>query len=172
VTIADPLGEGARFDRKRGEAVRLRRSIVAVVALALFALVGCSSNSDGTSDGTSTETQGEGGGEVAVTLDDYAIRPEAATLPAGEVSFKIENVGATEHEMVVIRSDIDPATIPVEDHEIDEEAPGMTPIGEVEDVQPSASKDLVLTLEPGNYILVCNLPKHFERGMVTTITVA
>jgi uncharacterized cupredoxin-like copper-binding protein len=152
--------------------VKLRRSIVAVVALALVALVGCSSNTDGTSDGTSAETQGEGGSDVAVTLDDYAIRPEAATLSAGEVSFKIENVGATEHEMVVILSDIDPATIPVEDHEIDEEASGMTPIGEVEDVQPGASKDLVLTLEPGNYILVCNLPKHFERGMVTTITVA
>jgi uncharacterized cupredoxin-like copper-binding protein len=47
----------------------------------------------------------------------------------------------------------------------------MTPIGEVEDVKPAEAKDLVLTLEPGNYILLCNLPKHFERGMVTKFKV-
>jgi uncharacterized cupredoxin-like copper-binding protein len=128
-------------------------------------LVGCSSNE------TSSAAQGEGGGDVAVTLDDYAIRPEPTTVPAGDVTFHVGNLGATKHEMVVIRTDVDPDTIEVEDHEIDEEAPGMTPIGEVEDVEPGASADLALTLEAGRYIFVCNLPKHFERGMVTTFTV-
>lgn len=143
-----------------------RRVGFVFLVLALTVLVGCSSSTD-----TSGETQGEGGGEVAVTLDDYVIQPGSSTVSAGEVTFKIENNGATEHEMVVIRSDIDPATIAVEDHVIDEEAEGMTPIGEVEDVQPGDSTDLVLTLEAGEYILVCNLPNHFERGMVTTFTV-
>jgi uncharacterized cupredoxin-like copper-binding protein len=54
----------------------------------------------------------------------------------------------------------------------DEEAPGMTPIGEVEDVKSGESMDLVLTLEPGRYVLLCNLTRHFEKGMVTEIEVA
>jgi uncharacterized cupredoxin-like copper-binding protein len=142
------------------------RSIAVIVAIGLVALVGCSSND------TSSEAQGEGGGDVAVTLNDYAIHPEPTTVSAGDVTFHVENAGATKHEMVVIRTDIDPDTIKVEDHEIDEEATGMTPLGEVEDVQPGTSTDLALTLETGRYIFVCNLPKHFERGMVTTFTVA
>ena len=47
----------------------------------------------------------------------------------------------------------------------------MNPIGEVEDVQPGESTTLVLTLEPGSYVLLCNLPKHFERGMATEFQV-
>ncbi|HEX9122006.1 MAG TPA: cupredoxin domain-containing protein [Actinomycetota bacterium] len=146
--------------------MKRRTSVAAVAALALLALTACGSKE------ASSEAEGEGGNNVAVTLDDYAIRPEVTTLSAGEVTFKVSNAGATEHEMVVIRTDLDPADIPFADHEANEEAPGMTPIGEVEEVQPGEAQDLVLTLEPGSYILLCNLPKHFERGMVTKIEVA
>jgi len=142
------------------------KSVVAIAALAPLALAACGSK------GASNETEGKGGSQVAVTLDDYAIRPAETTLSAGEVAFKIENVGATEHEMVVIRSDVAIEDIPVDGDEANEEAPGMTPIGEVEGVQPGETTELVLTLEPGRYILLCNLAKHFGRGMVTEIQVA
>lgn len=139
-------------------------SVVAIAALAMLTLAACGSKESSSESG--------GGNEVAVTLDDYAIRPASTTLPAGQVTFKVNNVGATVHELVVIRTDLDPADLAVEGHEVNEEATGMTPIGEVEDVQPGAATDLVLTLEPGKYMLLCNLTKHFERGMVTTIEVA
>ena len=142
-----------------------RTFVLAVVMFAVLTSTGCGS------DETSSEGGGQGGSTVAVTLDDYAIRPAVATAPTGEVTFKVDNVGFTEHEMVVIRTDADPAEIPVADHEANEEAPGMTPIGEVEEVKPGEATDLVLTLKPGNYVFLCNIPKHFERGMVTTFKV-
>lgn len=137
--------------------------VVAIVALVPLALAACSSK----------EASNEAGGasQVATTLDDYAIRLAETTLSAGDVTFKIENVGATEHEMVVIRSDVAIEDIPVEGDEANEEGPGMTPIGEVEGVQPGETTELVLTLDPGRYILLCNLAKHFGRGMVTEIQV-
>ena len=147
--------------------MKLRTSVVAVAALALLALPAC-----GSDDETSTEAPSTSGNTVAVTLRDYAIEPEVTSVPAGEVTFTIENTGATEHEMVVIQTDVAIADMAVENHETDEEAPGMNPIGEVEDVQPGESTELVLTLEAGNYVFLCNLPKHFERGMATTFTVA
>ena len=142
-----------------------RAFVMVVVVFAVLTSTACGS------DETSSKGGGEGGSTVAVTLDDYAIRPAVATAPTGEVTFKVDNVGFTEHELVVIRTDVDPSDIPVADHEANEEAPGMTPIGEVEEVKPGEATDLVLTLKPGNYVFLCNLPKHFERGMVTTFKV-
>jgi uncharacterized cupredoxin-like copper-binding protein len=146
--------------------MKLRTSIVAIAALTLLALTACGS------DETSSQAASEGGNSVAVTLNDYAIQPATTTIPAGEVTFAIENTGATKHEMVVIRTDVAIDDMAVEDHETDEEAPGMTPIGEVEDVEPGESTNLVLTLEPGRYVFLCNLPRHFERGMATEVEVA
>ncbi|MGZ5214560.1 MAG: cupredoxin domain-containing protein [Actinomycetota bacterium] len=146
--------------------MKLRTSVVAIAALALLALTACGSK------GTSSQAASGSGNVVAVTLHDYKIEPAVTTVSAGEVTFTIENVGATEHEMVVIRTDVAIADMAVEGHETNEEAPGMTPIGEVEDVQPGESTDLVLTLESGRYVFLCNLPKHFERGMVTEFEVA
>lgn len=136
--------------------------VVAVVAALVLAAGACSSGGS---------TEGGGGRVVATTLDDYSITPSVASVHSGAVTFEVENVGATEHEMVVIRTDLDPADIPVENHEANEEASGMTPVGEVEDVQPGASTELKLTLQPGSYVLLCNIKKHFERGMVTQFEV-
>jgi Uncharacterized copper-binding protein len=146
--------------------MKLRTSVVAIAALTLLALTACSSKE------TSSQAASESGNVVAVTLHDYSIQPAVTTASAGGVTFTIENVGATEHEMVVIQTDVAIADMPVEKHETDEEAPGMNPIGEVEDVQPGESTDLVLTLEPGRYVFLCNLPKHFERGMATEFEIA
>jgi uncharacterized cupredoxin-like copper-binding protein len=136
--------------------------IAVLAAIAMTSLVACNSEEP------SEDSQGS---EVATTLHDYRIETSVGSVPAGKVTFTIENVGATEHEMVVIQTDVAIADMAVEGHETDEEAPGMNPIGEVEDVQPGESTTLVVTLEPGRYVLLCNLPKHFERGMATEFEV-
>jgi uncharacterized cupredoxin-like copper-binding protein len=146
--------------------MKLRTSVAAIAALTLLALTACGSKE------TPSSTPSESGNAVAVTLAEYEIRPAVTTLSAGEVTFAIENVGATVHEMVVVRTDVAIADMSVEGGVTNEEAQGMTPIGEVEDVESGESTDLVLTLEPGRYVLLCNLPRHFEQGMVTEIEVA
>jgi uncharacterized cupredoxin-like copper-binding protein len=139
-----------------------KTSVAVLAAIAMTSLVACSSEEP------SEESQGS---QVATTLHDYRIETSVESVPAGKVTFTIENTGATEHEMVVIQTDVAIADMAVEGHETNEEASGMNPIGEVEDVQPGESTTLVLTLEPGRYVLLCNLPKHFERGMATEFQV-
>jgi uncharacterized cupredoxin-like copper-binding protein len=155
-----------RTDRERERSMTLRRSVVTIAVLALLALPACSS------DEPPGEAASAGGNNVAVTLSDYKIQPAVTSASAGEVTFTIENTGATEHEMVVIQTDVAITDMAIENHETDEEAPGMNPIGEVEDVQPGEATELVLTLEAGRYVFLCNLPKHFERGMATEFEVA
>jgi len=150
--------------------MRRKAVVAATAALAMLAFAAC--GSEGSSNGSQGSSEGGEGTQVAVTLDDYSIDPSSTAVPSGDITFSVENVGATVHEMVVIRTDVDVADIPVENHEANEEAPGMTPIGEVEDVQPGASAELKLTLEPGRYLFLCNISEHFERGMVTEFQVS
>src|SRR6266540_3447506 len=101
--------------------MRSKAIVVATAALAMLAFAAC--GSEGSSNGSEGSTKGDGGTQVAVTLDDYSIEPSSTSVPAGDITFNVENVGATEHEMVVIRTDVDVADIPVENHEANEEAP-------------------------------------------------
>jgi uncharacterized cupredoxin-like copper-binding protein len=150
--------------------MRKKAVVAAIAALAMLAFAAC--GSEGSNNGSQGSSKADKATQVAVTLDDYSIEPSSTSVPAGDITFSVENLGATKHEMVVIRTDVDVADIPVENHEANEEAPGMTPIGEVEDVQPGASAELRLTLEPGRYLFLCNIPKHLERGMVTEFQIS
>ena len=31
-------------------------------------------------------------------------------------------------------------------------------------------QDLTVTLDPGNYVAICNLPDHYQAGMFTSFT--
>jgi uncharacterized cupredoxin-like copper-binding protein len=44
-------------------------------------------------------------------------------------------------------------------------------VGEVEDLAKGRTKRLSLNLEKGHYVLICNLPGHYEAGMRTDFTV-
>ena len=45
-------------------------------------------------------------------------------------------------------------------------------LGETGELQPNASKSIALTLAPGNYLLLCNVPGHYAAGMVLPFAVA
>ena len=45
-------------------------------------------------------------------------------------------------------------------------------IDEVEDIPPGTDTSLDVNLDAGAYVLVCNLPAHYEQGMFAAFTVA
>ena len=119
---------------------------------------------------------------VSVALQEFAIVPSVASAPAGKVTFVAKNTGPDDvHEMVVLRTDLDPAALPVDnDGKADEEGDGITSIGETGDVAVGATKDVAFDLAPGKYVLICNIVQtepdgskeaHYKVGMRTTFTV-
>ena len=119
---------------------------------------------------------------VSVALQEFAIVPSVASAPAGKVTFVAKNTGPDDvHEMVVLRTDLDPAALPVDkDGKADEEADGITSIGETGDVAVGETKDVSFDLAPGNYVLICNIVQtepdgsieaHYKVGMRTAFTV-
>ena len=115
-----------------------------------------------------------GAGEAATvnaTLKDFSITPSVASVPAGKVAFQATNQGPSEHEFVVLKTNLAPESLPVKAGVVTEDAKGIENVGEVEDVGSGATKSTTLNLTPGRYLLVCNLPGHFQAGMVASFVV-
>jgi uncharacterized cupredoxin-like copper-binding protein len=115
-----------------------------------------------------TSTGGEG--DVAVSLRDDAVELAPASADAGSVTFSATNDGTVTHEIEVFRGDVDPATLPVEDNVASTE--GLELVDEIEDITPGSTANLTIELEPGTYVVMCNLPEHFGKGMHAVMTVA
>ena len=60
----------------------------------------------------------------------------------------------------------------MENGAVPEDSEGITNKGEAEDIGSGSTAKLALTLEPGNYVLVCNIKGHYQSGMQTAFTVS
>jgi uncharacterized cupredoxin-like copper-binding protein len=108
--------------------------------------------------------------EVAVSLHEDAVTLAPTEVGAGAVTFAATNEGTNTHEIEVFRGDVDPATLPVEDNVAVTD--GLDLVDEIEDITPGSTANLTVELEPGTYVVMCNLPGHFEKGMHAVVTVA
>ena len=90
--------------------------------------------------------------------------------PAGKVSFLVTNTAAETHEFVVLATDTPADAFPIvsfegEPNRIDEDAPGVTNLGETGDMEAGTTQMLTLDLPEGHYAVVCNLQGHYAAGM-------
>jgi uncharacterized cupredoxin-like copper-binding protein len=136
----------------------MRKSIFLVTLLALFvvmaSLAACTSKPAGPT-------------VVQVKLNEYSIVLDQSSIPAGPVSFEIENVGTEDHEVV-----LEPAGANDEPFDMD----GTE--SEAEDIHPGDKTTFEWTLDqPGEYQLSCYIinegdtESHAMKGMITTFTV-
>jgi uncharacterized cupredoxin-like copper-binding protein len=144
----------------------------AVIPTAVL-LIGTACSGSGSS--TSSSGSAAGGGDVAVTLKQWAVTPTATTVSAGSVTFTVKNDGTIPHEFVVLQTETAAGDFPIESFEgesdrIDEDTAG-TNVGETGDMNAGATKTLTIDLAPGHYAFVCNLPGHYGQGMHTDFTV-
>ena len=120
-----------------------------------------------------------GGGSVDVTLQEFAVSTDPASIGAGEVTFDATNDGPDDtHEFVVIRTDLAPTELPTDETgSVDEAGEGIEVIGEIEDVEVGESASVTLDLDAGAYVLICNIydedeqESHYLEGMRTAFTV-
>jgi uncharacterized cupredoxin-like copper-binding protein len=97
---------------------------------------------------------------------------DVASVPAGLVTFTVENEGVKVHELIVLDTDIAAADLPVnaaKDRVLDEKA--YNPLGEAEDIEPGASGTLTVALSPGHYALICNIKGHVRMLIISDLTV-
>lgn len=124
---------------------------------------------DPVASATVVMASGETALEIAVILDEWLIDPEVAEMDAGVVEFVVTNAGAEPHELVVIKSDGEPSALRVVDGVVPESDVDFR--GEVEEFPANSIRVGTFRLEAGRYLLICNIPQHYEQGMVAEFIV-
>ena len=114
------------------------------------------------------------GRPVNVLIEDFKVQPDATVVPAGTVSFRILNRGPTSHQLLVVRTDLAPDKLPLQRDglTVNEDAPGIDFLDEVQGLDIDDRRTLVLRLPPGHYVLYCNLEGHYLGGMHGALTVS
>jgi uncharacterized cupredoxin-like copper-binding protein len=103
---------------------------------------------------------------------DTIIRVDQPTVKTGAVTFDVTNWSASVlHEMLVISVDNPNAPLFYDYYQARVPEDQVKVLGEVADLEPNASKTLELTLAPGSYLLICNVPGHYASGMVAALNV-
>jgi uncharacterized cupredoxin-like copper-binding protein len=108
-----------------------------------------------------------------VTVRNFAI-DAPSTLKVGVVRFVISGRGPTMHELVVAATSDRATGLPVAaDGTVDDKAdsPGFHNLAEAEGIDIGDTMELSVTLEPGHYVLYCNMAGHYGAGMATDLTV-
>lgn len=159
-------------------------AVGAAAVMALVLLPACGGDEDGDTGGdAATETASEGGATtVAITLEEFAVSADPASVPAGSVTFDVTNDGPDDvHEFVVIKTDLAPTDLPTDkDGAVVEGGEGMEVVDEIEDIPVGETPTLTIDLEAGSYALICNilqeepdgtLEAHYAEGMRTGFTV-
>jgi uncharacterized cupredoxin-like copper-binding protein len=147
--------------------------VLRLFVLCSFAVSLAACGSDTTSSTEPASTDGETSkGSVGATVEDFAISLDATQVAAGDVTFNIHNDGPSTHEFVVIKTDLASDALPLnaEGNGVDEDQ--VDPVDEAEDIAAGADASFTATLEPGSYVVICNITSHYGAGMHAALTVS
>jgi uncharacterized cupredoxin-like copper-binding protein len=156
----------------------MRRVAALVLTIAVgAALVACSDSTDSKSDTTNggggITVPTESGTPVAVEAGDTTdteqfLKVDPTSVPAGQVTFTFVNNGTKKHEMVILKTDeaFDALAIGA-DNRVSED----TTVGEIGETDTGKTVVQTFDLAAGNYVLVCNIEKHYGQGMRSAFTV-
>jgi uncharacterized cupredoxin-like copper-binding protein len=122
--------------------------------------------------------------EVTVRMGEMFFKPDQRRLKAGKVTVKARNVGDVEHDIVMVQTDLPADEMPM----TPEGGPDYERAGHVmfgghgggghgaeggDDihVMPGHTERVQVTLEPGEYVLVCTYSGHYQAGQQASLKV-
>jgi len=106
-------------------------------------------------------------GPVTGTEKEWAIEISSSLHEAGTATFNLQNLGTIAHEFLVVRSDksaaqlvasVDKVTSRIDEAQLDV-------VNEQPEYDPGVPGMVTVNLEPGHYVLMCNIAGHYKAGM-------
>jgi uncharacterized cupredoxin-like copper-binding protein len=133
------------------------RSFVALIAIALV-LVSC-----GAPDAAPA------GSQVVVEMSDYKVTTSVASVKAGSVKIGVRNLGAMAHSFEVLKTDLPHDKLPIDGAAAKAKEDGK--VGGIDTIAAGKSASVTIDVTPGQYVLICNVPGHYQLGMHAAFTV-
>lgn len=145
---------------------------VLLAATVAVGLAGCGSSNNSsaasTPTPTATATAASATHHLTVTATEYRFAPAALKAKAGKVQITLRNSGKMVHELVVLKTHQSAGSLKVTNGRVSEK----DSVGEVSETPAGKTKTSTLDLKPGAYVIVCNIPGHYQMGMRGTLTVS
>ncbi len=112
-------------------------------------------------------------GAILVELVDpnWAVNADPASVAANTITFSVSNVGNLVHNFRVIKTDLDLDALPLDESGFQVDEDQVDVVGSLPDFPAGETEQLSIELEAGSYVLLCNVPTHYEAGMRTAFTV-
>jgi uncharacterized cupredoxin-like copper-binding protein len=98
---------------------------------------------------------------IPVSEKEWGVAPRPALAKAGQVTFVVKNIGHLKHEFLVVKTPTLAAKLKVRAAKAVLSGPT---VGRIALLAPGKTKTLSLRLAPGHYVLLCNLPAHYQAG--------
>lgn len=146
----------------------------AIVVAAALVLAACGGDDEDKATGTPAAGAGA---TVNVVLSEFIVDPSPASVSAGQVTFVAKNEGKEKHELVIVKTDLAPDKLPTKDDgSVNEEGAGIEVIDEIEEFAAGGTEQLSVKLDPGKYVLLCNIVDemgdvHYQKGMHAAFSV-
>jgi uncharacterized cupredoxin-like copper-binding protein len=110
------------------------------------------------------------GGAISVRLKEYSVEgPADVDVSGSSVTFRVSNDGQIEHEFDVLRTSLRPDDLPLDDARVATDGRGVELVRKTGRIRAGGSATLVVRLRPGPYVLICNVPGHYQSGMRTAL---
>jgi uncharacterized cupredoxin-like copper-binding protein len=151
-----------------------------IAFLALFLLIAACSDDDDDADPTATtppdssEPQATEPSDteppdsettVDTSLTEFEIALSVESAAPGTVTFNASSDGAIFHNLRVVATDLDPDALPTNDSTFTVDESELDVVGSTDDLDPGESEELTVDLPSGSYVLICNIPTHYDAGM-------
>ena len=107
--------------------------------------------------------------QLVVEMTDYKVITNVATVRAGETKIGVRNRGSQPHDLVVLRTDLAPDELPYDAGKARAEEPGL--VARTKELRAGGTAAVTASLEPGQYVLICNVAGHYGLGMRTALKV-
>jgi len=101
---------------------------------------------------------------VKVEEKDFHIAVQT-NVAAGDVVLSVHNLGPDDHELIVVPAPVGDLPLRGSGLTVAEESFKPEPLGVLEPGAPGSDRQLQLHLQPGRYVLFCNMSGHYLGGM-------
>ncbi len=100
---------------------------------------------------------------VTVDLKDYSIALSVASVKAGTVKFGIRNNATMVHDFDLYKTDLPFDKLPIDGGSAKVKIDGL--VKQMINIAANRSTTLSADLQPGNYVIICNVAGHYQLGM-------
>jgi uncharacterized cupredoxin-like copper-binding protein len=133
----------------------MRKLMVLILGCVMSALAACGGDERST--------------DVGVVLDEWSVTPSVAEVREGKIAFEVRNDGTMAHQLLVIKNDMPPEMLPVANGSI--VLAQVNVVRSLEAVAAGSTAELGFDATPGKYVMVCNVPGHYQQGMAASFLV-